>query len=80
MGRQPWIVFGELLTRNGVSRSVSLTEVLTSFLAFTLIYAVLAVVEGRLLFRYARAGLPPDAPEPDESSGDEDVPALAGAY
>ncbi|GIF51964.1 cytochrome bd-I ubiquinol oxidase subunit 1 apoprotein [Asanoa ferruginea] len=80
MGRQPWIVFGELLTRNGVSRSVSLTEVLTSFLAFTLIYAVLAVVEGRLLFRYAKAGLPPDGPEPDESGGDEDVPALAGAY
>jgi cytochrome d ubiquinol oxidase subunit I len=80
MGRQPWIVFGELLTRNGVSRSVSLTEVLTSFLAFTLIYAVLAVVEGRLLFRYAKAGLPPDEPEPDESGGEEDVPALAGAY
>jgi cytochrome d ubiquinol oxidase subunit I len=80
MGRQPWIVFGELLTRNGVSRSVSLTEVLTSFLAFTLIYAVLAVVEGKLLFRYARAGLPPAEPDPDESSGEEDVPALAGAY
>ena len=80
MGRQPWIVFGELLTRNGVSRSVSLAEVLTSFLAFTLIYALLAVIEGRLLFRYARAGLPPAEPEPDEPSGDEDVPALAGAY
>ena len=30
MGRQPWIVFGEMLTRDGVSRSVSLAEVLTS--------------------------------------------------
>ena len=56
MGRQPWVVFGEMLTRDGVSRSVSLGEVLTSFTAFTLIYATLAVVEVRLLLRYARAG------------------------
>ncbi len=76
MGRQPWIVFGELLTRDGVSRSVSLTEVLTSFLAFTLIYAILAVIEGKLLFRYARAGLPPPEPTPT-SPPEEDVPALA---
>ena len=79
MGRQPWIVFGELLTRDGVSRSVSLTEVLTSFLAFTLIYAVLAVIEARLLLRYAKAGLPPPdaapAEEPDDTA--ESVPALA---
>ncbi|BCB90639.1 cytochrome ubiquinol oxidase subunit I [Phytohabitans suffuscus] len=58
MGRQPWLVFGEMLTRDGVSRSVSLTEVLTSFTAFTLVYAALAAVEVRLLVRYARAGLP----------------------
>ncbi|MDQ7906167.1 cytochrome ubiquinol oxidase subunit I [Phytohabitans sp. ZYX-F-186] len=58
MGRQPWLVFGEMLTRDGVSRSVSLTEVLTSFTAFTLVYAALAIIEVRLLVRYARAGLP----------------------
>ncbi|MEW2382169.1 cytochrome ubiquinol oxidase subunit I [Micromonospora sp. NPDC047707] len=69
MGRQPWIVFGEMLTRDGVSRSVSLAEVLTSFTAFTLIYATLAVVEFKLLVRYARAGVPDltPAPEPDDA-------------
>ncbi|HEX2771327.1 MAG TPA: cytochrome ubiquinol oxidase subunit I, partial [Micromonosporaceae bacterium] len=80
MGRQPWIVFGEMLTRDGVSRSVSLTEVLTSFTAFTLIYATLAVIEVRLLIRYAKAGVPdltPPSPEPDRE--DEDRP-LAFAY
>ncbi|MDG4821451.1 cytochrome ubiquinol oxidase subunit I [Asanoa sp. WMMD1127] len=78
MGRQPWIVFGELLTRNGVSRSVSLTEVLTSFLAFTLIYAILALIEGKLLLRYAKAGLPPPKEQaPESSDADDDVPALA---
>lgn len=69
MGRQPWIVFGEMLTRDGVSRSVSLTEVLTSFTAFTLIYAALAVIEVKLLIRYARNGLPDptDPPPPDDT-------------
>jgi cytochrome d ubiquinol oxidase subunit I len=66
MGRQPWVVFGEMLTRDGVSRTVSLGEVLTSFTAFTLIYATLAVVEVRLLLRYARAGLPSLDRSPDE--------------
>jgi len=69
MGRQPWIVFGEMLTRDGVSRSVSLTEVVTSFTAFTLIYATLAVIEVKLLIRYARNGLPDltDPPPPDDT-------------
>jgi cytochrome d ubiquinol oxidase subunit I len=81
MGRQPWIVFGEMLTRDGVSRSVSMTEVVTSFTAFTLIYATLAIIEIRLLIRYARAGLPDTAtthPDP-EHTDDADRP-LAFAY
>ncbi|WP_442792016.1 cytochrome ubiquinol oxidase subunit I [Micromonospora sp. NBC_01796] len=81
MGRQPWVVFGEMLTRDGVSRSVSMTEVVTSFTTFTLIYATLAVIEVRLLLRYARAGLPDltPPPEPDDDTADEDRP-LAFAY
>jgi cytochrome d ubiquinol oxidase subunit I len=81
-GRQPWLVFGEMLTRDGVSISVSLAEVLTSFVAFTLIYATLAVIEVRLLLRYAKAGLPPAHPPPPTDS-DQDTEAdrpLAFAY
>ncbi len=81
MGRQPWIVFGEMLTRDGVSRSVSLTEVLTSFTAFTLIYAVLAVVEFKLLVRYARAGVPDVTPQTDDDDDTDDAERpLAFAY
>jgi cytochrome d ubiquinol oxidase subunit I len=76
MGRQPWVVFGEMLTRDGVSRSVSLGEVLTSFTAFTLIYLTLAVVEVRLLLRYARAGLAAPSSESDE----EPSWTLSGSY
>ncbi|MEH0844603.1 cytochrome ubiquinol oxidase subunit I [Micromonospora sp. CPCC 205711] len=81
MGRQPWIVFGEMLTRNGVSRTVSLAEVLTSFTAFTLIYATLAVVEFKLLVRYARAGVPELTPEPEPADDSDDAERpLAFAY
>jgi cytochrome d ubiquinol oxidase subunit I len=80
MGRQPWLVFTEMLTRDGVSRSVSTAEVLTSFAGFTLLYGALAVVEIGLLLRYAKAGLPDlEPPPPDDAGADEDRP-LAFAY
>jgi cytochrome d ubiquinol oxidase subunit I len=80
MGRQPWLVFGEMLTRDGVSRSVSTTEIITSFTTFTLLYGALAVVEARLLIRYIKAGLPETDPPPtDDQHTDNDRP-LAFAY
>ncbi|MCX5387613.1 cytochrome ubiquinol oxidase subunit I [Streptomyces sp. NBC_00083] len=64
MGRQPWVVYGVLRTRDAVSPSVSQGEVLTSMIVFTLLYAVLAVVEVRLLVKYVKAG-PPELTEAD---------------
>jgi len=61
MGRQPWIVFGLMTTRDGVSPGVSGVEVLISLIAFTAIYAALAVVEIRLIVRAAQKG--PDTTE-----------------
>ncbi|HCS60372.1 MAG TPA: cytochrome ubiquinol oxidase subunit I [Microbacterium sp.] len=68
MGRQPWIVFGLMSTRDGVSPGVSGVEVLISLIAFTAIYAALAVVEIRLIVRAAQKG--PDTTEQphDESA------------
>ncbi|GAB2945318.1 cytochrome ubiquinol oxidase subunit I [Micromonospora polyrhachis] len=80
MGRQPWIVFGEMLTRDGVSRTVSLAEVLTSFTAFTLVYATLAVIEFRLLVKYAKNGLPDETPPPQTDDTDDADRPLAFAY
>ncbi|MEJ2863146.1 cytochrome ubiquinol oxidase subunit I [Actinomycetospora flava] len=64
MGRQPWVVFGQLKTEAGVSPSVGLGSVLTSLIVFTLLYGVLAVIEGWLLVRTVRAG-PAPAPPPE---------------
>ena len=60
MGRQPWIVFGQQLTGNAVSPLVSPLEVWISMLGFTLVYAVLAVIEVRLLLTFIRRGAPED--------------------
>ena len=77
MGRQPWIVFGLMLTEDGVSPSVPGWTVLISLVAFTLIYAILAVVEIGLILKTAQKGpdpLPgPDDPPPAETAL-EDTP------
>ncbi|NUP34462.1 MAG: cytochrome ubiquinol oxidase subunit I [Streptomycetaceae bacterium] len=69
-GRQPWIVQGLQLTRNGVSPSVSTATVATGIIVFFLLYAALAAVEVVLIARYARKEL---APPPAQ---DTPVPSL----
>ncbi|MGN5379353.1 cytochrome ubiquinol oxidase subunit I [Streptomyces lasalocidi] len=63
-GRQPWVVYGVLQTRDAVSPGVSQAEVLTSMIVFTSLYAILAVVEVKLLAKYVKAG-PPELTEAD---------------
>ncbi|GGZ05994.1 hypothetical protein GCM10010343_34800 [Streptomyces avidinii] len=68
-GRQPWIVQGLQLTKDGVSSSVSTTEVAISIVAFLLLYAALTVVAAVLMTRHARKGTDPteqdDQPAPE---------------
>ncbi|MDR7234453.1 cytochrome ubiquinol oxidase subunit I [Agrococcus sp. BE272] len=66
MGRQPWLVFSQMRTEDGVSPGVTGAEVLTSLIAFTFIYGILGVIEFRLMQRAAQRG-PADAPELDET-------------
>ena len=66
MGRQPWVVFGLMTTDRAVSPGVSATEAVISLASLTAVYAVLAVVEVRLLLSAIRGG----APEPLADHGD----------
>ncbi|KGN37169.1 cytochrome ubiquinol oxidase subunit I [Knoellia subterranea] len=72
-GRQPWLVNGLMTTAFGVSPSVSATEVLISMSVFTLLYAVLAVVEVRLFLRYVAHGAEPFH-EPEQVAETADAP------
>ncbi len=64
MGRQPWVVYGELRTADGVSPSVSTWEVVLSLGGFTLVYLVLLVVTIGLIHRQVRTGPPEATDEP----------------
>lgn len=59
VGRQPWVVFGEMATHTAVSPSVGTADVWTSMIVFTLLYGALAVVEVKLLLTYIRRGAEP---------------------
>jgi cytochrome d ubiquinol oxidase subunit I len=71
-GRQPWIVQGLMKTSQGVSPSVSSTDVWISLIAFASIYVVLGAADGYLMIRYGRKAL---AEEPDEEAAKEPEPA-----
>jgi len=62
VGRQPWIVYGVLKTADAGSPAVSLSQVWSSLIAFTLVYALLGAIDIYLLFKVARRG-----PEEDVS-------------
>jgi len=78
-GRQPWIVFGLMTSASGVSPGVSAGEVWTSLITLTLLYAVLAVIELRLLLRYIAAGAPEFEEPVDPADRDATAP-LVFAY
>jgi cytochrome d ubiquinol oxidase subunit I len=69
MGRQPWVVYSQMFTRDGVSPLVGPGLVMTSLIVLTLLYLVLAVVEVGLIVRYAKAGPPEE--EPSDTGGPE---------
>jgi cytochrome bd ubiquinol oxidase subunit I len=72
-GRQPWIVQGIMLTKNGISPSVSTTDIAISLAGFVLLYGVLGTIDLLLMLRYSREQLPPARTEADR---DAPVPAV----
>ncbi len=74
MGRQPWTVFGIMRTAAAVSPSVDVGEVATTLAGFTVAYAVLAVIEVRLLLKFIRIG-PGEEAEPGTPA--DTAPALS---
>jgi cytochrome bd ubiquinol oxidase subunit I len=72
-GRQPWIVQGIMLTKNGISSSVSSTSIVISLVVFVLLYGTLATVDLLLMLKYSREQLPPARADAD---ADGPVPAV----
>ncbi|MDA0634210.1 cytochrome ubiquinol oxidase subunit I [Nonomuraea sp. MCN248] len=72
MGRQPWTVFGLMQTAAAVSPGVDITSVAITLVGFTLVYAILAVIEVRLLLKFIKLGA-----EEEPQAEPEAAPALS---
>jgi cytochrome bd ubiquinol oxidase subunit I len=72
-GRQPWIVQGIMLTKNGISPTVSTTMLIISLVGFVVLYGVLATVDLMLMLKYSREQLPPARSDADAAAP---VPAI----
>ena len=72
-GRQPWIVQGIMLTKNGLSPSVSTTWLVISLTVFVVLYGTLGTVDLLLMLRYSRKQL---EPPPAQEDADAPVPAM----
>src|SRR6516165_7412131 len=72
-GRQPWLVQGILLTKNGISPTVSVTWLWISLIGFIVLYGILGTVDLILMLRYSRKQLP--APR-EQADADTPVPAI----
>jgi len=74
-GRQPWIVQGIMLTKNGISPSLSTTWIAISLAAFVLVYAVIATIDLLLMLKYSKKPLPPP-----RAAAEADAPVPAVQY
>ena len=62
-----------MLTKNGISSSVSSTSIVISLVIFVLLYGVLATVDFMLMLKLSRQQLPPARAKAD---ADAPVPAV----
>lgn len=56
VGRQPWIVYGILKTRDAISTNVTLNQVILSLSGFVTFYGLLAIIDIYLLAKISRQG------------------------
>jgi len=74
-GRQPWVVQGIMLTKNGISPSLPTTWIAISLGVFVAVYAVIATVDLLLMLKYSRRPL-----QPARADADYDAPVPAVQY
>ena len=79
VGRQPWVVYGLLRTRDAVSPSITGIDVLLSLLMYIAVYAVIFSAGLFYLFRIARAGPPTELEAHDAKLSERPARPLSAA-
>jgi len=67
VGRQPWIVYGLLRTKDAVSPNITAGQVMFSLVGLGLLYTFLGIVGICLMIYHACKGPDPETPTPDSS-------------
>jgi cytochrome d ubiquinol oxidase subunit I len=76
VGRQPWIVWGELRTVDAISKAVPAGEILTTLILFVVFYTVIYIAWARVVFGFIKKG---PAISGGGTAGSAPVPAPTGA-
>jgi len=79
VGRQPWIVYGLLRTRDAVTPSLTGADVLVSFLLYVIVYAVVFGAGIFYMAKVARAGPPSDVELRDAKLAERPARPLSAA-
>jgi cytochrome bd ubiquinol oxidase subunit I len=69
-GRQPWIVQGLMLTKDGLSGSGSAGQIIASLVILGVLYLSVGVTAAVLMVRHARRGIPDEDPESADADDD----------
>ena len=69
VGRQPWVVFGLLKTAQANSPNVSTFDIVLTLTGYIVIYGILIVIGGWLMFREVNHGPEPDPPDHEDGGG-----------
>jgi len=77
VGRQPWVVYGLLRTKDAVTPSLTTNDVLISLTGYVLVYAVLMGFGMRYIYKLLRDGPKGSAPVPADATPKRPM-ALAG--
>ena len=79
VGRQPWVVYGLMRTRDAVSPSITGGDVLVSFLLYVIVYAVVFGAGIFYMAKVARAGPPTEVELRDAKLGERPARPLSAA-
>jgi len=78
VGRVPWLVFGLMVLRDGVSIVVPIGVVATSLIVYTITYAALMGADIYLLRKFAKIGVPESRDDVTDTPAEENL-SLIGA-
>lgn len=72
VGRQPWIVFGELKTLDAISPSVPADQLLITIALFVIVYLVIFIAWARLFSKFVKEGPEKLMPAASEASDNQE--------